>query len=70
MHASNSEPAAAEFISIECSRSSEVKQKQAQKVLDRYILPDAQKEAHSKGMSNRREIWHYARQKEAALHGA
>ncbi|MBV9691685.1 MAG: hypothetical protein JO202_18465, partial [Ktedonobacteraceae bacterium] len=27
-------------------------------------------EAHSKGMSDPREIWHYARQKEAALHDA
>jgi hypothetical protein len=27
-------------------------------------------EARSKGMSNPRDIWHYARQKESALHGA
>ncbi len=27
-------------------------------------------EAHSKGMSDRRDIWRYARQKETALHGA
>ena len=37
---------------------------------NKYEMHEWVQEAHIKGMSNPREIWHYARQKEAALHGS
>src|SRR5712692_7749941 len=37
---------------------------------NKYEMNEWLQEAHSKGMSNPREIWRYARQKETALHGA
>jgi hypothetical protein len=37
---------------------------------NKYELNEWVQEARSKGMSNPRDIWHYARQKESALHGA
>ncbi len=37
---------------------------------NKYEMNEWVQEAHIKGMSNPREIWHYARQKEIALHGA
>ena len=35
-----------------------------------YELHEWLQEAHSKDMSDPRDIWRYARQKETALHGA
>ncbi len=37
---------------------------------NKYEMNEWVQEARSKGMRNPREIWHYARQKEAAFHGA
>ena len=37
---------------------------------NKYEMNEWIQEAHRKGMSNPREIWRYARQKEIALHGA
>jgi hypothetical protein len=36
---------------------------------NKYELNELAQEARSKGMSNPRDIWRYARQKETALHG-
>ncbi len=37
---------------------------------NKYEMNEWAQEARIKGMSNRRDIWHYARQKEINLHGA
>jgi hypothetical protein len=37
---------------------------------NKYELHEWLQEARSKGMSDPRDIWRYARQKETALHGA
>ena len=37
---------------------------------NKYELNEWVEEARRKGLSNAREIWHYARQKETAMHGA
>jgi len=37
---------------------------------NKYEMNEWVQEARIKGMSNPREIWRYARQKETALHGA
>ena len=37
---------------------------------NKYELHEWLQEARSKGMNDPRDIWHYARQKETALHGA
>ena len=37
---------------------------------NKHELHEWLQEAHSKGMSDRRDIWRYARQKETARHGA
>ena len=37
---------------------------------NKYEMYEWVQEAHLKGMSNPRDIWRYARQKETALHGA
>lgn len=37
---------------------------------NKYEMSELVQEARIKGISNPREIWHYARQKEMAIHGA